>query len=579
MEKRRCIFCMEETDAGEKRCPFCKKALWEYQWEERWLKPYTVLKNRYMVGVALGEGAFGVTYLAYDEEEKCTVAVKVYPDGDFSEESTVLKKAADIPGIVRWKDSFLENGKVCLVMEYLDGGSLKEYLKKHRQIPAERAEEILVPVMEALMHLHSRGILHGDISPDNLLFDKNGSLKLIDFGAALQKGKTRREKKLKEGYAPVEQYQDKEKIGPWSDIYALCAVWYEMVTGHKVPSAPERAKKDSLKEPGDYVKVPEKMEQVFMRGLSVDIQGRYFSMENLLSGLALAEKYTADIAENTRKLWGDLWIAITTEVERRSASDKKRGRFRKHVKTAAGILLGFGTALALAAAGLWIYCDTHPEKVLEYWINRDREEAESFEAEKIWNQDTEEFQKAVEYLKTNSYEADENTSISTYRITADALKDWKYPSGNAGRFPIKADTAKRAADLFTGQNGKEEKRSFNGYVEVYHDDELDPLSIHLEWTDFCYYGEDRLWIESDYVTDYVESVMFLSADSGRAAEFLYKMIPVVSPEAFLTEEEIMELLETAKREGEYISVNLNAKCQISMNLDYEGNFSVSINVA
>ena len=108
----------------------------------------------------------------------------MYPDGDFSEESTVLKKAADIPGIVRWKDSFLENGKVCLVMEYLDGGSLKEYLKKHRQIPAERAEEILVPVMEALMHLHSRGILHGDISPDNLLFDKNGSLKLIDFGAA-----------------------------------------------------------------------------------------------------------------------------------------------------------------------------------------------------------------------------------------------------------------------------------------------------------------------------------------------------------------------------------------------------------
>ena len=102
-----------------------------------------------------------------------------------------------------------------------------------------------MPVMEALMHLHSRGILHGDISPDNLLFDKNGSLKLIDFGAALQKGETRREKNLKEGYAPVEQYQDKEKIGPWSDIYALCAVWYEMVTGHKVPSAPERAKKEN----------------------------------------------------------------------------------------------------------------------------------------------------------------------------------------------------------------------------------------------------------------------------------------------------------------------------------------------
>ena len=78
METKRCIFCMQEIDSTEERCPHCKKAVWEYGWKPGWIRPYTVLQERYMIGQALGEGAFGVTYLAYDNKEKKSVAIKAY---------------------------------------------------------------------------------------------------------------------------------------------------------------------------------------------------------------------------------------------------------------------------------------------------------------------------------------------------------------------------------------------------------------------------------------------------------------------------------------------------------------------
>ena len=110
----------------------------------------------------------------------------------------------------------------------------------------------------------------------------------------------------------MESYQEKDKIGPWSDLYAVCAVWYEAVTGHKVPAAPQRVKRDHIRVPSDFVKVPDQMEQAFMRGLSVDIQSRYFSIVNLLHQLDLQEE-TDDEEESAaiRKIWGDSWIRIT----------------------------------------------------------------------------------------------------------------------------------------------------------------------------------------------------------------------------------------------------------------------------
>lgn len=570
MEKRRCIFCMKEMDAEEKRCPFCKKALWEYEWESRWLKPYTVLKERYMLGRVLGEGAFAATYLAYDQEEDSPAAVKAYFGKELSEEEAILEKTGDIPGVVRKTDFFQEKGNYYLVLQYLEGGSLKEYLKKHHSVPAETAARMLQPVMEALVFLHSRGILHGDVSPDNLLFDGNGSLKLIDFGAAFRKGGQRTEKELKEGYAPMEQYQEREKAGPWTDIYALCAVWYEMTTGHKVPPAPERAGKDNLKGPGAYVRVPEKMEQIFMRGLSVDIQGRYFSMENLMALLGISGSWGEPEKENIREIWGDLWITITTRVEREAASDKKKGRLRRALKAAAGIFAGFGAAAALFAGGLGIYGDIYPERILAYELKKDREEADNLERKIIRTRDSEEFEEAVGFLEKNAYKYEKSEYSSTYHFSAEALEGWEYPGTDDSNLPVRPDTVKRAMELFSGEKGKKEDRSFSGYVTVYEDQEENPLSVHLSWTDFCYYGKDRIWIESDYVTGFTESVMLLSPDRDRISDFFFEMLPVISPESFLKEEEIQELLSAAEKTGEYISISLNARCRVSIRRDDTG---------
>lgn len=569
METKRCIFCMQEIDSTEERCPHCKKAVWEYGWKPGWIRPYTVLQERYMIGQALGEGAFGVTYLAYDDKEKKSVAIKAYfrkenKSSQEKKEADLLDEIKDIPGVVNKTGYFQEDETHYLVMEYLKGGSFRDYLKKRHRVPAEEAVKLLQPVMRTLIRLHSRGIIHGDISPDNLLFDDEGTLKIIDFGAALVKGFPAREKKLKEGYAPMESYQEKDKIGPWSDLYAVCAVWYEAVTGHKVPTAPQRVRRDHIRIPSDFVKVPDQMEQAFMRGLSVDIQSRYFSIVNLLHQLDLQEE-TDDEKESEaiRKIWGDSWIQITTEVERVSAKNRKRGRFRSRLKKIFCACAALILVVLLARAGVQWYRTTHPEKVVEEDLKNDREAAEEMEKTEIRGQDSKEFKEAVEFLEKNAYEVDDSETSTTYRILKGALKGWKYPSESAGVFPVRVSTMKRVIDLYIDEDSEKEQNDFNGFVTVKKNDQWDPFIITLEQQEQWSYDENKVEISSDYVTNFVTKLSFNSSDQEEVKAFVYKMLPILSPESYLTEEEIEELFDYLKEQDDLIIIDLNAKCQVS----------------
>ena len=569
METKRCIFCMQEIDSTEERCPHCKKAVWEYGWKPGWIRPYTVLQERYMIGQALGEGAFGVTYLAYDDKEKKSVAIKAYfrkenKSSQEKKEADLLDEIKDIPGVVNKTGYFQEDGTHYLVMEYLKGGSFRDYLKKRHRVPAEEAVKLLQPVMRTLIRLHSRGIIHGDISPDNLLFDDEGTLKIIDFGAALVKGFPAREKKLKEGYAPMESYQEKDKIGPWSDLYAVCAVWYEAVTGHKVPTAPQRVRRDHIRIPSDFVKVPDQMEQAFMRGLSVDIQSRYFSIVNLLHQLDLQEeKDDGKESEAIRKIWGDSWIQITTEVERVSAKNRKRGRFRSRLKKILCAFAALILVVLLARAGVQWYRTTHPEKVVEEDLKNDREAAEEMEKTEIRGQDSKEFKEAVEFLEENTYEVDDSETSTTYRILKGALKGWKYPSESAGVFPVRVSTMKRVIDLYIDEDSEKEQNDFNGFVTVKKNDQWDPFIITLEQQEQWSYDENKVEISSDYVTNFVTKLSFNSSDQEEVKAFVYKMLPILSPESYLTEEEIEELFDYLKEQDDLVIIDLNAKCQVS----------------
>lgn len=564
METKRCIFCMQEMTEEEKKCPACGKGPWQYQWKPGWVRPYTVLHDRYVIGAALGEGAFGVTYLAWDEKEEKKAAVKVYKKADSGRERELFETVGEIPGLVKKKDAFQDEGRSCLVLEYLEGGSLKAYIKKHHTIPAGEAAELLWPVMKAAAKLHSKGIVHCDISPDNLLFRGDGKLCLIDLGAAAEKDGIREEKELKPGYAPVELYQDKEKIGPWSDIYALCAVWYEMVTGRKVPSAPDRLKKDSLKPPSEYVSVPAGMEEVFLRGLSLEIQRRYFSMENMLAALGNPER---EKDEEARRIWGELWIQITTEVERGSAREEKRSRAwrqAKRVLTVMMILLG---AAGAGAGGLWIYARTHPEKVLAYRLKQDHAKMLTSEWKTVEMRGSKEYKEAIAYLEDHAYEVSEyEEGTKDYNLLQPAMEDWEYSKDPGECFAVKEDTAALAVETYLGEY-EEKESDFFGSVHVsalpYY-----PIST-TEWkTDTYRYGDKSVKITSDDKTGWVGEVS-LRAEKSETKKYLPKFLDVLSPEAGLSEKEIQELFAYLKNKEDSVYIELNANCYLSLYLSEE----------
>ena len=240
-----CMGCLEER-GGEKVCPHC-------QWEEGtpiasplYLSPRTVLEDQYLLGRVLGHGGFGITYLAWDLRLHRRLAIKEYmPQGiagrapgnlnvsiytneedyqwgleRFLDEARVVAKFADHPNVMSIINHFTGNDTAYIVAEYLDGSTLLEYTEQQGgTIPYETATRILMPVMDALREVHKSGILHRDISPDNICITRSGLVKLLDFGAARQAlGQKSKNLSviLKEGYAPEEQYRTKGDQGPWT---------------------------------------------------------------------------------------------------------------------------------------------------------------------------------------------------------------------------------------------------------------------------------------------------------------------------------------------------------------------------
>ena len=316
----KCMGCMKEKGESEV-CPHCGYVSPKEQENAAYLPEGTVLQNRYLLGRVLGQGGFGITYIGYDNTLDARVAIKEYYPGDiaqrtpgdktvtpytqasadyehgkkrFIEEARTLARFSDFPGIVSVKDCFEEDNTAYMVMQFLEGIDLKEYLnRKGGKISPEEAVSILTPVMDALKEIHRAGIIHRDISPDNIFVTTEGQIKLIDFGAARQSlgGGKSLSIQLKPGYAPEEQYRTHGNQGPWTDVYALAATLYRMVTGQVPPEAMERLSYDTLEIPQG---LPENIMTALQIGLAVRAPERYSSAEqfqNALSGVA----YTAPV--------------------------------------------------------------------------------------------------------------------------------------------------------------------------------------------------------------------------------------------------------------------------------------------
>ena len=272
------------------------------------LRKGTRLIGRYTIECVLGQGGFGITYLGIDELHEKKVAIKeFFPQGivtrnieyrdtvtvtfvgekdnyekgkeRFLKEARTMAKFSKDEGIVKALDFFGINNTAYIVMEYLEGITLKQYLRENQRIAPEDLIELLVPLIESLDEIHSQGMIHRDISPDNIMVLPDGRIKLMDFGAArdyTEFGEKSLSIVLKPGYAPPEQYQTHGIQGPWTDIYALCATMYKCITGENPPDAIERVMEDSLKKISEFgIAIPPQEEAAIIKGMSVSAKDRY----------------------------------------------------------------------------------------------------------------------------------------------------------------------------------------------------------------------------------------------------------------------------------------------------------------
>lgn len=301
----RCGNCFHSFEGGG-ICPACGYNNKREKSGSNCLEQGFCLAGKYIIGRVLGIGGFGITYLAYDMLLSQTVAIKEYLPNEFStrvptqakvtiytgdkeeqflagqkrfvDEAKKLAKFQHQSQIVSIFDCFDENNTSYIVMEYLRGKTAQELLKEKGKIDPDEAVAIGLSVLEALETVHQAGILHRDISPDNIFLTDEGKVKLIDFGAA-RYATTSHSKSLsviiKQGYAPIEQYRSRGEQGPWTDVYGVAATLYKLITGKTPEDSIERAVKDELLPPSKMgVKISKSLENAIMNGLNVPIEGR-----------------------------------------------------------------------------------------------------------------------------------------------------------------------------------------------------------------------------------------------------------------------------------------------------------------
>ena len=348
---KRCLGCMQTYNNELNICPHCGYAENTTPDEAIHMVPGTILQDRFIIGKVVGCGGFGITYVAWDKVLEHKVAIKEYLPSEFStrmpgasrltiyegdktiqfddgmdrflDEARRLAKFQNESGIVKILDCFEENRTAYIVMEYLQGITLTQYLEKHGKISEDEAVNMILPILNSLKSVHREGIIHRDIAPDNIMVTDDGQVKLIDFGAA-RYATTSHSRSLtviiKQGYSPVEQYQSRGNQGAYTDVYAIGAVLYRMITGVTPPDSMERnayyenSRKDILDPMHKCVKgVSENRENAILNAMNIRIEDRSPDMDTLIKALTTDEPVARINGKIKKKdiLQWPLWLKIT----------------------------------------------------------------------------------------------------------------------------------------------------------------------------------------------------------------------------------------------------------------------------
>lgn len=279
----------------------------------------TVLPHNYIIENVLGEGGFGITYsanLQYTDEQ---FAIKEYFPGDIAYRSTdgqgtliapysgqqevfekgyrhflteagVMRELRHLEHIASVKDIIETNGTIYLVMEFIDGITLKQYFTDNGAMPSDELLPLITPVIRDLIQVHKKGLLHRDISPDNLMLGTDNKLHMIDFGAAYFMSAPERQEMtvfLKSGFTPPEQYFSDGKLGAWTDIYGLCATIYYALTGLVPTESIRRLQNDEIPALADYTAICSWQAAAIEKGMSIHAADRFADMEELYQALII----------------------------------------------------------------------------------------------------------------------------------------------------------------------------------------------------------------------------------------------------------------------------------------------------
>lgn len=346
-EQNLCYNCFAQLQQTGGECPYCGFDPSDNAEKYPLALPMgCVLAGRYLVGRVLGQGGFGITYLAFDRRLQMKVAVKEFLPAEiarrtgltvsvtmqgrqeafdyglerFQDEARTLARFIGTPNIASTIDFFDENGTSYFVMEYIEGISFKNYIANHGgRVSVEEAYRVLCAVLQALTVVHGAGLVHRDVTPDNIYISKNGTVKLLDFGSArysLGDKSHSLDVILKVGYAPKEQYIRRSRQGPFTDVYSAAACFYAAVTGFLPPESLERLEEDTLlplTQAG--VPVPAWLDQAILKALAVRAEDRYQTAEEFLraiEGRPLTEPVRPSEKTGLRE-------RIQTELDRRRA--------------------------------------------------------------------------------------------------------------------------------------------------------------------------------------------------------------------------------------------------------------------
>lgn len=401
-----------------------------------------LLAERYQIKKTLGKGGFGITYLAEDlinhgnvvlkeympvqyamkKEDRIEVLPeyqKEYKSGlkKFLKEAKLMASLETVPEIVRVLNYFEEQNTAYLVLEYIRGTSLRAYLEMMDQPMSFReAADFIHPVLTALSCVHKKHILHRDLTPDNILLSENGSLRIIDFGSAREYAEDDRTRTvlIKPGYAPLEQYSRQGKQGPWTDIYSLCAVIYEMIMGIPPIDAAVRAKEDQLYLPSMYgAEIRPEEEAALMKGLSVDWHHRYQTIKELEAALYPAE----------RKI------------------QKKQNKMKKWVLTGAASVL-----MVIFLTGIWIHID---RSYTEYAGNYGRGSRKAIEY--------------MDFVKKHALSKTKEDNGISYTLSEEAVLDDGLPC-NRFRFDKKRKDLEDFIKQLNWNIQKQDERTIKCYV-------------------------------------------------------------------------------------------------------------------